>query len=311
MKPYRTKNASVAPAMDAPEGMQEIFADRNDEYPVKYIPDVVYAKRGERELRLQMLIPSAYEINRVPEGRELRFPLVVFVQGSGWRRQDLYGNLPQVVDIARAGYVVASVEYRGSDEAPGPAYLLDIKTAVRFLKKEADRYHIDPERTAIWGNSSGAHGSILAALTCGVPELEPEDYPEQDENVQAVIDFYGPTDLMQIAGHPRAPFLMALPDEKQSESVMLGGTPAEKRELAELLNPVNYISREKNIPPFLILHGDEDEFVPFHQSVILYEALRNHGKQVSFYKVKGALHGNRMWNRKTVSLVREFLDAYV
>jgi acetyl esterase/lipase len=203
------------------------------------------------------------------------------------------------------------VEYRGSDEALAPAYLLDIKTAVRFLKKEAAQYHIDANRVGIWGNSSGAHGSVLTALTNHVEVLAPAEYPEYDAAVQAVIDFYGPSDLSKICDYPRAPFLMALPPEQQSESVVLGGTPAEKHELAELLNPLNYIHPEEKIPPFLIMHGDEDGFVPFNQSVRLYEALRDNGKQVSFFKVKGGLHGDRMWNRKTIGIVLDFLNAYL
>lgn len=304
-------HSTVTFSPEQPQGMHNLFADREDLYPVRYIPDIVYAARGERKLHLQLMVPGYYRMKRETEKNTLCFPLVIYVQGSGWRKQDIYGNLPQLVDIARAGYVVASIEYRGSDEAKAPGFLLDIKTAVRFLKKEAGNYLIDKERIAIWGTSSGAHGAMLAALTNECRELNPEDYPEYDSKVQAVIDFYGPTELSQISDYPRAPFLMSLPAEQQSEAVLLGGTPKEKTELAEKLNPLRYIQPNRKIPPCLILHGDEDEFVPFNQSVRLYKALRDNEKQVFFYRVNGALHGDRLWSPQTIRLVIDFLRAYL
>jgi acetyl esterase/lipase len=95
----------------------------------------------------------------------MKFPLIVFVQGSAWRRQQIFAHLQHLVRVCGKGYAVAMVQYRPSDIAPFPAQIQDTKTAIRFLRKNAAEYGIDPGRVALWGDSSGGHTAVMAGIT--------------------------------------------------------------------------------------------------------------------------------------------------
>ncbi len=110
-----------------------------------------------------------------------RRPLVVFVHGGGWwtanqRAASAFLDFPAVLaNLAQRGYVVASIEYRLSGEAPFPAQLLDLQEAVRFLRANAARFGIDPAKVALWGMSAGAQLAALDAVTCGAPSGDSSD----------------------------------------------------------------------------------------------------------------------------------------
>lgn len=291
-------NSEVPPDHTAPEGMQVLFADKSDRYPAEYIPDIEYVRRGDRALRLQLLQPRAAG----------PFPLLVYIQGSAWRPQNLYAVLPQLVDFAHRGFVVASVEYRPTPEALFPAQVQDVKTAIRFLRANAARYKIDPARVAVWGDSSGGHTAVMTGLSEGRTEFDTPDYQGVSSGVRAVVDFYGPTDLLQMN---KFPSIMDHDDPGSPESFLVGGPLQENPGKAARANPIAYISKEKTLPPFLIIHGDRDPLVPFNQSVLLYEALKAAGQNATFYKVKGAGHGDGFWTSEVLDLVYKFLLAYI
>lgn len=302
------KPITVPPSTESPVGMQELDSEP-DSYPATYIPNVEYVRRGDRALKLQILLPRdgppripGVPANATPAPRR---PLIVYVQGSGWGPQDIYSALPQLSDLAHHGFVVASVEHRPSTEAVAPAQIQDVKTAIRFLRANATKYEIDPERIGIWGDSSGGHVAAIVGTTHGVPEFATSDYPDQSDAVRAVVDFFGVSDLTKLGEFPS---WLEHDAEGSPGSLMLGGSPLTNRDKALANSPVSYISRERDIPPFLIIHGDGDVIVPFNQSVLLYEALRNAGKDVSFYKLKGGNHGWRFWSPRVVKLVRDFFD---
>jgi acetyl esterase/lipase len=129
-------------------GILTIKADASD-LSCKLHANVLYATKSGNPLHLHILEP------RQREGEERLFPLVVYIQGSGWFKQDLGYEIPQLSRFARKGYVVAVVEYRPSPIAPFPAQLKDAKTAIRFLRRNATTYSIDPDMIALWGDSSG------------------------------------------------------------------------------------------------------------------------------------------------------------
>lgn len=284
-------------------GMNVLFAEKEDTR-VNYVNDVVYAKRGDTELHLQLLIPGLY----APEmGFVGKYPLIVHVQGSGWGKQNCYLSLPNLYPVARMGYIVASVEHRSSEEAQFPAFLQDVKSAIRFLRANAQQYGIDPERVAIWGDSSGGHAALMTGFTGDMEKFRTEDYAEESDAVRAIVDFYGPTDVTRIQEAPRDPSMdYSLP---QPEDLLFGGRVSEHPEIAACGNPLNYISREKEIPPVLIVHGDQDAVVPFQQSVLLYDKLTECGKDVYFYKVSGADHGFFLWTPEVIRLVTEFIGT--
>ena len=296
--PLNATGAPVPPDQTSPDGMQLVFADKSDRYPADYTPDIEYARYGERALRIQLLQPRA----KGP------FPLLVYIQGSAWRPQNLYSALPQLADFAHRGFVVASVEYRHTLEAIFPAQIQDVKAAIRFLKANAARYKIDRARVAAWGDSSGGHMAVMTGVSEGVTEFGTPDYANESSAVQAVVDFYGPSDLLQMS---KAPSIMDHDDPDSPESSLVGGPLQENREKAARANPITYISSEKVLPPFLIMHGDLDALVPFNQSVLLYEALRKAGQNATFYKVKGGGHGDGFWTAEILDIVHKFLLAYL
>ena len=288
-------------------GMKTVMGDCSERNKVNYFHDVEYARRGDLALHLQLLLPCNL-FPDVPDAR--RFPLIVYVQGAAWGEQDVYGNIPMLAQLARKGYVVASVKHRASMVAKFPAFLQDVKSAIRFLRANADRYFIDPEEVAVWGDSSGGHAALMTAVTGDMEEFKTEDHHEFSDAVQAAVDFYGPTDVTHINDTPRNP-LFTQDKSNIPEDILFGGCVIEHPELAACGNPLNYVSAGKQIPPILIAHGDSDAMVPFRQSVLMAQKLQECGKEVEFYKVRGADHGVFFWTEELMELVDRFLRAYL
>lgn len=114
------------------------FEQKNIHYSMDYIPNVVYAKKDNTDLTLQIMIPILLDVNT-----NAKYPLIVYIQGSAWRKQNVYRNLVALGDFARRGYVVAIVEYRPSDTAVFPAQIEDARDAIKFMLDNADKYNAD------------------------------------------------------------------------------------------------------------------------------------------------------------------------
>ena len=288
-------------------GMKTLMADRMETGKVLYIPNVFYVERPEEKLHLQLLMPDGL-FPTMKNGR--LYPLVVYVQGAAWGEQEMFHNLPQLARIAKEGFVVASVKHRASNVAPFPAFLQDVKSAIRFLRANADMYSIDPDAVAIWGDSSGGNAALLVGVTGDLPEFKTADNAEYSDAVKAVVDFYGPTDVSKINNAPRNPVFTA---DKSNipEDVLFGGCVAENPDICQPGNPINYVMAEKALPPFLIMHGDSDAMVPFNQSILMAQKLQACGKTLEFYKVCGADHGFFLWTDEVLDTVVKFLKAYI
>lgn len=297
----------VPQSRERPSGMRELPGGP-DTYVATYRANVEYVRRGERSLVLQILEPRDRPppIPGIAQPPPRHRPLVVYVQGSAWLPQDLYAAIPQLADLAHHGYVVASVEYRASTEAIAPAQIQDVKTAIRYLRANADKYDIDPRRVGIWGDSSGGHLAALVATTVGLEDFATGDYASEPDDVQAVVDFYGVSDIAATAGYPS---WLEHDAEGSPEALLLGGLPSQNLPSARANSPVTYVTEDRDLPPFLLVHGDMDAIVPFNQSVRLYEALRTAGQEVEFYSVKGGNHGFDFWSPQLMQLVIDFLDA--
>lgn len=288
-------------------GMKSIMADRSDSYSIKYVPNVEYICRDGISLKMQMLLPEMIFPGMKPKKT---YPLVVYVQGAAWGEQDCYVNLPQLCEIARRGYVVASVKHRSSADAKYPGFLQDVKSSIRYLRANAESYCIDPDSVAIWGDSSGGHCSLMVATTGNMEEFKTQDNKEYSDSVSVAVDFYGPSDVTQINNAPRNPLFTA---DKNNipEDVLFGGVVAEHPEIAQAGNPINYVTKEKDLPPILMMHGDWDSMVPFNQSVLMYEKLTACNKVVEFYKVKGAEHGTFFWTEEVMDIALKYIGAYL
>jgi len=267
---------------------------------VIYFKDVEFSRPNDYTLYLQILEPDksgpgAVDASTHPE----TYPLVVFIQGSGWRKQSTHLTVPILSSIARRGYVVASLEYRPTSIAPFPAQVEDAQAAVRFLLEHADDYQVDQKNLFLWGDSSGGHSAFLASIR---PALAPM--------VKGIIDFYGPTDLLVMSATSTPAADHDGPDSP--EGMLLGGKRiSQNPELARQASPLHVLQAETVVPPVLILHGDQDNVVAFEQSVALYEKLNALGKAVTFYCVKGGAHGGRQfWSEAVLGVVVEFLEQH-
>jgi acetyl esterase/lipase len=298
---FRNPEINIPPAGDRPDGIIEVDAVF-DGYSVNYLKDIVYASYGERDVVVNLLLPSI-------ESAEA-FPLIMFVQGSAWLPQNVYRSLPVLVDLARSGYVIASIEYRHSREALAPAQVQDVKAAIRFMRANASRYNINPGKVGVIGSSSGGHLAALVGTSDGEVTFLTQDNSDMSNNVQAVVDFFGPTDFLQMDDYPSQ---IIHNDAGSPESLVVGGPiqEPEQEAMVNAYNPITYISFEKDIPPFLIIHGDIDALVPFNQSVLLYEALKEANKEATFYRVNGAGHGPGIFSAEIMDIAKEFLDQHL
>ena len=177
------------------------------------------------------------------------------------------------------------------------------------MKINAGKYHVDADRTALWGDSSGGHTALMAGFT-GDGEPDMDAYREQSAAVKCIVDWYGPTDIAKMNYYPSS---MDHTQADSPEGFVIGRKNVlENPELADATVPMNYLSREKETPPLLIMHGGSDMLVPFNQSCRLYERMKELGKNVEFIKLAGANHGFMGFNcDEALDAVEGFLRKYI
>jgi acetyl esterase/lipase len=206
-------------------------------------------------------------------------PVIIFVSGNGWRSIDRAALVPQLAPFAKAGYLVASIDYRIIGETTFPEPLKDVKSAVRFLRANAKLYNINPNRIGIWGNSAGGQLSAMAATTGDLKEFENDKWPGQSSAVQAAALWYAPSDMTDLANAPLSPENMHMGFDVKD--------PA-NAEKAKKANPISYVSSQS--PPTLLVHGSADNVVPMRHSERLHDALVAANVPATLIKVEGAGH---------------------
>ncbi len=281
-------------------------AETNTSEPGSERIDLAYASASSAET-LDLYLPPGVS----------PFPLIIYVHGGGFRGGDKNVAAKRGIteQLLSRGYAVASLNYRLSGEAKFPAAIQDVKTAVRWLRAHAQEYKLDPGRFGAWGDSAGANLVSLLGTSCGDSELEGADLgnPGQSSCVQAVVDFYGPIDFLQMdtqftgtdcpVNHNRA---------NSAESQYVGGPIQQNRALVNQANPITYISSDD--PPFFIQHGTKDCTVPLQQSQLLYDALvpAIGAENVSLTYLDGAVHGDAQFvSPPNLKVVMDFLDKYL
>ena len=265
-------------------------------------PNIVFSAPGGEELALQLLKPMWQS-----EGGR-GFPLVVFIQGSAWTKPNQFWQLSQLSQLAHRGFVIASVTHRSCWTDPAPAFLKDVKTAIRFLRVNAAEYDIDPERVCAWGTSSVGNTALLMGLTGGDPAFETDEYAGQSSCVKAVVDCFGPTDLVKMIEGQYA----WAPKNDENELWALGGKREETcHDLLSLISPVNYVKPGRALPPFLILHGDADDVVLFEDGEILYDRLIENGYEADFVHVTGAPHEGNFWSQELLEIIFSFIEKHI
>ena len=240
--------------------------------------DVVYAVVDGHELKLDIA---------VPRNLAAPAPAIMDIQGGAWRQ--VLNTVEDAKFWAGYGFVGVSITHRTSDIAIFPAAVHDCKAAVRWLRANAEKYNIDPEKIGVTGFSSGGHLAALLGTSGGDPYLEGRvGNPGYSSRVQAVVDHFGPTDFMRMNERKYVASEMDHFAPDSPESLFLGGPLKERAELARLASPLTYV--DSGDPPMLIAHGENDRLVPMEQSEILHEALKKAGVPVEFIRVKNADH---------------------
>ncbi len=257
--------------------------------------DLPYVSGGHERQKLDLYLPKAEE----------KTPLIIRIHGGAWLAGSKESEGPQ--DYLRNGFAVASINYRLSQHAVFPAQIQDCKAAVRYLRANAQKYNLDPNRFGVWGASAGGHLAAMLGTTGDVNEFDVGENLSVSSRVQAVVDYFGPTDFLQMNEH-RLPNGMIHNTADSPESKLIGGNIQDNREKVAKANPITYVTGDD--APFLIIHGDMDPLVPHHQSELLEAALKKAGVPVLFYTVKGAGHGG-FRDPNVLRLTKQFFEKHL
>ncbi|WP_414661941.1 sulfatase-like hydrolase/transferase [Horticoccus sp. 23ND18S-11] len=277
----KAKGAHVRPAGDVrtvlPEG-------------VKRISNLEYSNPGSGALLLDLYLPEKSPAEPLP--------LVMWIHGGGWKNGSK-DNCP-LAWLAAEGYAVVSLGYRLSWLGQWPAQLDDARAALRWLRTNAARYQLDPQRFAVSGGSSGGN---LAGVVGTAPPAAGETVSSR---VGAVIDFYGASDMLTMPVNLPGPGKTDADLARSNGAKLLGGIVRDRPDLARQVSTLHLVSKDD--PPFLIIHGDKDTQVPLEQSERLHAKLQATGVPSEFIVLRGAGHGGKEFSTPEVKQsIRAFL----
>ena len=256
------------------------------------VSDITYAQvdswydHCRRDLKLDLIYPE--------DMSDKRYPCIVWICGGGWMRIDKTAHLSYLSTLAHQGFVVCSVEYRTSNEGCYPMQIEDVKAAIRYLRAHADRYRIDKEHFGAMGESAGGFLTCMAALDHDKVH-DVGEYLEESSSIQAACPWYPPTNLSTFK------YKDAEECAASMESLLLGYNTMRNIKEAYNSSPVSKVT--KDAPPFLIIHGINDQTVPFEQSEELYDKLIENGCDADLIALEGADHADlqffqdELWDR--------------
>ncbi len=260
---------------------------------VKALRDLEYVPRGHERQKLDLYLPEQ------PAGA---LPLVVWIHagaGQGGSKEQV-----RALHLTTQGYAVASINHRLIQHATFPAQIHDCKAAIRWLRAHCKEYRLDPNRIGVWGASSGGTLAALLGTSGGIRELEGTEGGNLDQSsrVQAVCDWFGPSDVAALAATSA--------ELNEAMAKAFGGPLAQNKEKVLQASPVTHVSRDD--PPFLIMHGDKDMLVPVSQSQLLANALKKAGVDVTLKIVPGAGHGGPAFQTAEMrQLIQQFFDKHL
>ena len=275
------------------------LADLDSEVPVppgmKVEKDIVYGTGGGEPLALDLYSP---------ESLSAPVPGVIFIHGGGWRSGKRQDYQVYTSRFAQHGYVVATVTYRLREAGYFPNCVEDVKCAVRWMRANAEKLNVDPNRIAVIGGSAGGHLSMMVGYSSDVAEFEGEGgNAGVSSAVQAVIDIYGPVDFTQ-------------PENRDHSLVtnFLQGTYEEIPDVFVKASPITYL--DPTDPPTLIIHGTIDTLVPVEQSDLLAEKFQEMGKTYWYDRIDGWPHAmdvanpvNQRVEQVSIAFLKEVFGA--
>jgi acetyl esterase/lipase len=259
--------------------------------------DIVFAEVDGQRLMLDLYLPTD------ADGP----PLVVWIHGGGWRGGSRKNA--KILEITKHGYALASISYRLTDKAIFPAQIHDCKAAVRWLRANAERYGYDADWIAAAGSSAGGHLALLMGVSGGVEDLEGTvgNHANHSSRVQAVIDYYGPSDfVLRGKTQPERAYT-----EKSGSFALLGGLRTGKvsREMEQLASPAGYVTADD--PPLLVFHGKADQVVLLDQGQRIVTLYSEVGLEARLVTLAEAGHGGKQFFSGQHFLeAKEFLDRH-
>lgn len=255
-----------------------------------------FASVEERSLKLDLYRPSADAKG-----------VIVWVHGGAWRRGSRAH--PALAGMTDHGWVVASVDYRLSPEAPFPAQSHDIKAAIRYLRAHADQLGIPTRPVVISGSSAGGHlAAIVGVTNNSIPhEGSVGEHPDQDSSVQAIVDLYGASNLTTILSQSTPHGLSV---REPALDLFIGGHPDDVPEIARLASPVFHVDADD--PPLYLSHGDQDPQMPINQAHELHGVYKAHDLPVHFEVKHGSAHGGPAFtSADELARIDAFLSAHL
>jgi acetyl esterase/lipase len=242
---------------------------------VKVQKNIEYARVASGPLLLDIYTPKVFTN---------KLPVVVWLYGGGWEMGSK--DFCPIAYMAAQNVAIVSINYRLSGVAPFPAQIFDCKGAVRWLRANADKYHLDADHIGIFGASAGGHLAALLGTTAGNAQLEGDVGGNLNfsSRVECVCAFYPPTDLDLLVTNPAS-----RTSGKTMVGKLLGGPLNDNETKAALASPLRFVSKDS--APFFLLHGEKDSLVPAQQSELFYEALKKAGVEAHLVIVPNKGHG--------------------
>ncbi|MBN1116144.1 MAG: prolyl oligopeptidase family serine peptidase [Bacteroidales bacterium] len=269
--------------------------------------DINYADDNEIYHLLDIYLPAT---------EKEAYPVVVYIYGSAWYSNNQKGADINTIGSALldAGYAVVTPNHRSSGDTLFPGQIHDIKAAIRFLRGNSELFKLDTSFIGISGSSSGGHLAALAGTSGLVIEFTIDSitmniegnlgsYTSFSSEVDAVCDWFGPTDLLVIDSCRGSSF--GAPGQTPEE-VLIGESKTENKTRFKLANPISYV--DSTNPPFLIFHGDADNVVPYCESELLHNALLLSGIESEYFLIPGGQHYTGVHNSSNISKMIEFFN---
>lgn len=254
--------------------VERVFIPKNTEI----FKDIPYVQNGHERQKLDIYLPKNY-------ANKEALPLIIWIHGGGWRKLSKE-NFGRQTFLLNHGFAVASINYRLSIHAVFPAQIYDAKAAIRYIRKNAKEFNINPNKIGVWGSSAGGHLVSLLGTTNNLKQFEGNlDNLDTSSTVQAICNWFGVSDMTQITQT-----LKEKGDTKDTPNItrLLGGTAQEKTLLAYQSSPINFVSSDD--PPFLHMHGNKDNVVPIEESIVFHNKLKKAGVPSQLVIVNGAKH---------------------
>lgn len=265
--------------------IQKIQVDRQ-RYDTRLYCGITYKNTAGNSLALPLHLHLICPVGQESE----RFPLLIYIGGGGWRVSNPERHLPELAFFAEKGFVVASIEYCTTANGIFPEQIIDVRTAIRFLRSHAEQFKIDPECVFLMGGSAGAYLAAMAGTLAGTTDFQGTEYLEQSDGILGTICLYGLFDFCKLN--------QDVPNASNSMVPVQLFLSSKDEEILRRSSVTTYVGRTKT--PFLLLHGDHDEMVSYHQSEYFYQQLVNAGISAELYLISGGRHASEEFSQPEV-----------